>query len=318
MSPMAIPNADVAFPSLDGTSLRGRYWAHANPRGVLLISHGLGEHGGSYRRTAEPLVEALGIDVLAFDYRGSGRSPGKRGVVRNYDDLFLDLAAANRWAAVERPGLPRFLLGHSNGGLVALSSLLDHDLGLSGVDPARVGPEGTRARSVLDRNLGLSGLIVSNPPLRVLAQPPAWKLVLGVILLRVAPKVTLPTGLTNEQLTHDPAIRAEIAADLLRHGRISPPLYFGMKAAGPIVLARAAEIRLPTLMILGGSDPIIDAEAARQFFEDLGAADKTLKVYPKMRHEPLNEIGREAVIADLVNWLEPRLKPREGEGSVGR
>ena len=89
--------SDVAFPSIDGTPLRGQYWAHANPRGILLISPGLGEHGGSYRRTADSLVEALEIDVLAFDYRGSGRSGGKRGVVRNYADLSLDLEAANRW-----------------------------------------------------------------------------------------------------------------------------------------------------------------------------------------------------------------------------
>ncbi len=293
MTSMAIQEAegpgpacsDVAFPSLDGTPLRGRYWAHANPRGLLLISPGLGEHSGCYRRTAEPLVELLEIDILAFDYRGSGRSPGKRGVVRSYSDLSLDLDAANRWASAERPELPRFLLGHSNGGLVALRTLLDHDL-------------------------GLAGLILSNPSLRLSAHAPAWKLFLAEILLWVAPRITLQTGLTNDQLTHDPAVMAEIAADPLRHGRISPPLYFGMRDTGLMARTRASEIRIPTLLLLGGSDPIIDPRAGQLFFEALGAEDKTLKVYPEMRHEPLNEVGRDEVVADLVNWLERRLKPR--------
>jgi alpha-beta hydrolase superfamily lysophospholipase len=278
-------STDVEFPSIDGTPLHGRYWSHPDPRGVLLISHGLGEHGGSYRRTAEPLVESLGIDVLAFDYRGSGRSPGRRGVIRNYEDLTLDLDAANRWAAAERPGLPRFLLGHSNGGLVAI-------------------------RSVLERDLGLAGLILSNPSIRVIVRAPAWKLFLAEVLLRLAPRITLATNLVNEHLTSDPAVMAEIAADPLRHGRIGAPLYYGMLDAGRMALDRASEICLPTLLIIGGSDPIIDPESGRRFFESLGAEDKTLKVYPSMRHEPLNEIGRDAVIVDLASWLEPRLKPQ--------
>ena len=290
MSPMAIPEenglpekfADVAFPSLDGIALQGRFRACRTPRATLVISHGLGEHGGSYRRTADDLGDALGIDILAFDYRGSGRSAGKRGVVRRYEDLSLDLAAATDWASRERPGLPLFLLGHSNGGLVAL-------------------------RTVLDRDLGLAGLIVSNPPLRLSAKVPTWKRLVGEVLLRVAPGLTLPTGLTNDQLTRDPDAIAAIAEDTLRHDRISPPMFFGMAEAGPEALDRAAEIRLPTLMILGGSDPIIDPEAGRLFFDRLSSEDKTLKVYPNMRHEPLNELGREEVVADVVRWIDDRL-----------
>ncbi len=274
--------ADVGFPSLDGTPLRARFRTVKDPRATLVISHGLGEHGGSYRRTSDDLGDALGIDVLAFDYRGSGRSAGKRGVVRHYSDLSLDLAAAIDWAKRERPGLPVFLLAHSNGGLVALRTLLDGDF-------------------------GLAGLVVSNPPLRLSAKVPSWKRLVGEILLRVAPGVTLPTGLTNDQLTRDPDVIAEIAADRLRHGRISPPLFFGMAEAGPEVLDRAAEIRLPILMILGGSDPIIDPEAGRLFFDKLSSEDKTLQFYPNMRHEPLNELGREQVVADVVKWFEERL-----------
>jgi alpha-beta hydrolase superfamily lysophospholipase len=274
---------DVAFPSLDGTALMGRFWTVERPRGILIIAHGLGEHSGSYDRLASELGPRLSIDILGVDFRGSGRSAGKRGVVRTYSDLSTDLAAASEWVGRERPGLPKFLLGHSNGGLVSL-------------------------RTVLDRDLGLSGLIVSNPSLKLIAHVPVWKRLLGEVLLRVAPRITLQTGLSNDQLTHDPEVIAQIADDPLRHNRISPPLFFGMTTAGPVVLARAGEVRTPTLMIIGGSDPIIDPEFGRLFFEKLGATDKTLKVYDEMRHEPLNEVGRDQVLADLSSWIDERLK----------
>jgi alpha-beta hydrolase superfamily lysophospholipase len=80
-----------------------------------------------------------------------------------------------------------------------------------------------------------------------------------------------------------------------------------MTAAGPIVLARAGEIHVPLLLILGGSDPIIDPRAGQLFFEKVGSTDKSLKIYEEMRHEPLNEIGRERVVADLAQWMDDRL-----------
>lgn len=275
-------STEVDLTSLDGTKLKGRLWSHSRARGLLLIAHGLGEHSGSYRRTAEALLELLPIDVLAIDFRGSGQSSGERGVLARYEDLFLDLDAANRWAAEHRPGSPRFLLGHSNGGLVA-------------------------GRTVLEHELGIEGLIFSNPSIRVSAYVPAWKRLVGEFLRLFAPRVTLQTGLDNGQLTQDPEIIAELAADTLRHDRISPPLYYGMLASGPILLSRAGEITLPTLVILGGADTVADPAAGQAFFRATGAADKTLKIYPEMRHEPLNEAGRPAVMADLAAWLRPRL-----------
>jgi hypothetical protein len=51
-------------------------------------------------------------------------------------------------------------------------------------------------------------------------------------------------------------------------------------------------------------------------FDRLGSVDKTLLLYPPMRHEPLNELGREQVFADIEAWLRPRLDRRE-VGSAG-
>ena len=178
--------------------------------------------------------------------------------------------------------LPTFLLGHSNGGLVALKYILS----------------GKRE---------LRGLILSNPALKLLAVVPFWKRLMGAILLRVAPGITLDTSIPDEDLTADPLALAAIASDPLRHDRISPPLFFGMLDAGRLTIGRAGEIQLPTLMIVGGADSLIDPNVNRSFFDNLGSTDKTFEFYPEMKHEPLQEQGREAVILKIAQWVGDRL-----------
>ncbi|MGE5755573.1 MAG: lysophospholipase [Planctomycetaceae bacterium] len=276
------PPRDVAIPGTDGMILRGWHWTRPSPRGVVVIAHGFGEHGGCYRHVAEALGPALGVEFVAPDLRGHGRSPGRRGVVRKYEDLIDDLRVALDWTAAERPDLPRFVLGHSNGGLVAL-------------------------RLAIAGRANVSGLILSNPSLKIAAHVPGYKRAIGRVLLRLAPGVTLSGKVAPDLMTRDPVMQREHRTDPLRHSRISAPLYFGMVEGGALVAARAGAVRLPALMLLGGSDPMIDPEATLRFFERLAGPDKALRLYPEMRHEPLNELGREQVFADIETWLGPRL-----------
>jgi alpha-beta hydrolase superfamily lysophospholipase len=108
-------------------------------------------------------------------------------------------------------------------------------------------------------------------------------------------------------LTRDPEIQEEHRTDPLRHSRMSPPLFFGMVEGGELLVNRAAEIRIPILILLSGQDTLIDPSTSREFFDRLGSEDKTLLFYPKMLHEPLNDLGREQVVDDLVRWFEQRL-----------
>jgi alpha-beta hydrolase superfamily lysophospholipase len=273
---------EIQVRTADGLMLRGRWWHRAEPRGAMIIAHGFGEHGGTYRHVAEVLGASLDIDIIAVDLRGHGASPGRRGIVRRYDELTDDLTSAMEWVAQRTPELPRFLLGHSNGGQVAL-------------------------RFALEDRSPIQGLIISNPALRIVLPIAPHKIRLGKLLLKYAPWITLKSEFQPDLLTRDPAIQQMHRNDPLRHNRISAPLFFGMLEGGRMLLARAGELRTPTLMIVGGQDPVVDPTAAREFFDRLGSEDKTLLLYPKMLHEPLNELGREQVLDDLIRWIEPRL-----------
>lgn len=276
----------LTIPGKNGLALHGRHWAVSDPRGVVVIAHGFGEHGACYDHVARAVGPMAGVDFVAPDLRGHGLSPGRRGVIRNYDDLVDDLFSAVQWAAKERPGLPLFVLGHSNGGLLALYAMLK--------------AEATGR---------LAGVVVSNPALKLAFPVPKAQVRLGKILLRIAPWFTLPSPIVPENLTRDPVLQVWRRDDRLLHGRMSAPLFFGMREGSRLVSANAEKIRTPLLMILSGSDPVIDPNASRDVFERLGSLDKTLLLFPAMLHEPFNEVGREKVFADLASWLDARLIP---------
>jgi len=64
---------------------------------------------------------------------------------------------------------------------------------------------------------------------------------------------------------------------------------------------------MPVLLIHGAADGLVDPEASRELFEQLGSPDKTLKLWPELRHEVLNEPEKEVVLATFVEWLEKHL-----------
>lgn len=275
---------DLDIPSSGAVALKGWAWNWQSPttRASLVIGHGLGEHGGLYSGLATELAATLRISVLAFDFRGHGRSPGQRGYVRRYRDLADDWRSAVRRAAADQTGRPVFALGHSNGGLAGLLA-------------------------AVDGGLPVDGFVASNPALRIKMPVPAWKLAFGRVVRRLAPRFTLPGDLPVQSMTRDPLQQHVRLHDRAIHGRVSAPLFFGMRESAEEVLRHADRVTFPLLMILSQDDPIIEPESGRILFDRCGSRDKLLLEQPGMRHEPLSEIGRERVFAQIARWLDARL-----------
>ncbi len=282
MQTMTNMGRDVVVSTRDRLRIQARWWQVERPRGTVVVAHGLGEHGGTYAHLAEIVGGLLDLDFVALDFRGHGRSPGRRGVVRRYHDLVEDLQAVVAWARQQNPDLPIFVLGHSNGGQVVL-------------------------RLALDPPEGVAGVITSNPSIRIAMHVPPAKLKLGKFLFSFVPWMTLRADARSDWMTRDPLMQSMYRTDGLRHNRISAPLFFGMVEGGEMLLRRAGEIQVPMLMLVGGQDPVICPLANREFYDRLGSPDKLFVLYPKMLHEPFNELGREQVFDDLIRWLEPRL-----------
>jgi alpha-beta hydrolase superfamily lysophospholipase len=266
------------FEARDGLRLRYRAWDAAEPRAIVRIVHGLGEHGGRYQALAEVLVER-GISCCALDLRGHGTSGGRRGHAPSFHAILDDLAGFTRETAVG--GRPAFLLGHSLGGLVALR----------GIQEGRAGV--------------LGGAILSAPALALVGDSP-WRRPAGALLSRLLPALGLPNGIPPEHLSHDPAAVSAYVDDPLVHDRISPRLYVEMLAAMRSAARDAPEVILPVLLLVPGDDRVTDARTALAV-ADRFSGEVAIRSYPAFYHEPFHEQGREKVFADVAAWLEERI-----------
>jgi alpha-beta hydrolase superfamily lysophospholipase len=243
-------------------------------RGVLLIAHGLGEHGRRYTHVAERLAE-VGLLVAVPDHRGHGRSGGPRAGLKRFADYTDDLHAVARTVGAD--GRPTFVLGHSMGGTIALEYALQYQ----------------------DE---LSGLVLSGAAVQPGAQP---KLVLEIakLLSRVAPG--LPTAkLESGAISRDPeVVRAYEADPMVFHGKVPAGLAGGMLRLMDTFPSRVPQIKIP-LLVLHGADDRLTSPAGSVLVHDVaGSADKQLTVYPGLYHEIFNEPERDVVLDDVARWL---------------
>src|SRR5690625_3063892 len=105
--------------------LAAQAWLVDQPRYVVVLCHGYGEHIGRYDWVARTLNEH-GASVYGVDHAGHGRSEGERVLITDYDDVVADFHQLVRTAKEENPGLPVVLIGHSMGGMIAARYLQLH------------------------------------------------------------------------------------------------------------------------------------------------------------------------------------------------
>lgn len=277
---MALDPREQTFTGKDGIGIFTRTWLPPGPpRAVVAICHGVNSHSGQYFWAAEQLV-AAGFAVHALDLRGRGRSEGPRFYVESIADYVSDLAALIARAKAEHPGLAVYLLGHSAGGVVSCSYALDHQA-------------------------ELAGLVCESFAFKVYAPDFALAVLKGVS--HVLPHAHVLT-LHNRDFSRDPAIVAAMEADPLIAGEAQP-------AATVAALVRADErleaefgtITLPVLILHGTADKATRPDGSQLFFDTAGSPDKTLKLYDGHFHDLLSDYGREAVMADIVEWIDARL-----------
>jgi alpha-beta hydrolase superfamily lysophospholipase len=266
----------------DGLQLHLRHWpAPAGARGTVQIVHGLGEHIGRYAAVAAAL-NAAGWNVVGHDQRGHGRSEGARGALPRADALLADLALV--MDALRAPGR-WVLLGHSLGGLVAARFVAE-----------ALAP----APSAWSR--AVDGLVLSSPALDP-GLGVAQKALLA-LLGPLAPDLALGNGLKPEWVSRDPAVVRDYIADPLVHDRVTPRMVRFIVDGGELVRARAAQWRVPTLLLWAGADRCVAPRGSAAFAAAAPAPVLTAQEFPGLAHEIFNEPERDEVLAQLTRWLQ--------------
>lgn len=269
---------------LQGTGGRifTRHWEpEGQAKASLVLCHGVNSHGGQYLRAGEEFA-AQGFAVTALDLRGRGKSDGERFYAESIDEYVSDLSLTIDLAKSLHPDLPLYLLGHSAGGVTSVTYALDHQ----------------------DR---IDGLICESFAFRVFAPNFALKVLEGASHFFPHAHVL---KLKMADFSRDPEWVAQLEADPLTLDETQPIATVAAFArAGERFEREFSRITLPVLIMHGTADKATRPDGSEQFHREAGSPDKTLKLYDGHYHDLLNDLGREAVLADIVAWIDARLTP---------
>jgi alpha-beta hydrolase superfamily lysophospholipase len=160
---------------------------------------------------------------------------------------------------------------------------------------------------LLEKIEAVRAVVLSSPLLGVAVTVPVLKEKIGTWAAKYLPHLTIYNEIPNEDLTKDRAVITEYEKDTLRHDQISLTLYVQLGEAMKAANSRAGEFTKPILLQQSGTDRVVSVSAEREFFGKVSSEDKKIITYDDMYHEIYNEVGREAVFADLRQWLTEHL-----------
>jgi acylglycerol lipase len=242
-----------------------RSWEIENPSANLFITHGLGEHSGRYTHLAEHFNQ-LGYNVFAHDHQGHGKSNGKQGHIDSFEIYTNDLKSVIVHCSQKQTNssLKNHLLGHSLGGVIATGFLIRY-------------PEH------IERS------IISAPGFEKKIPPNPIKAAIGKMLANISPKLTLWNEIKAEWICKTQSVVDAYSKDPLVHDRVSAKFFTSFLAEFEFIKNNISKITTPVLMLLPGSDLIVNHERSKEFFNLLGSSSKKLTKYPNAYHELLNE-----------------------------
>lgn len=252
----------------------------ASSKASIVFVHGTGEHIDRYAETFQTFA-GQGYSCFGFDQRGFGRSEGERGHVNAFSDYVEDLAKFIDEIVVPTSTKPIFVLGHSMGSIVVLNFALKY--------AAKI-----------------QGLLIFSCPLHLVAFSANFGCFLGQLWPScVLPKLKVPNLIDPQTLSDNSANIQAFINDPYAFNKVSFSWLREFKLARANALTHAQAIKLPILINHGDADEIAALSGATSLLAALGSEDKTLHVYPGLKHELLNHSAerREPVLEQTFAWL---------------
>ena len=248
------------------------------PKATVIIVHGHGDHSGGLHNINFGLVQE-GYIVYTFDLRGHGKSSGKRGFIKSWDEFRGDLHKFRKLVSKKQPGLPLYMIGHSMGGVIALDYAIDFSSGISGI--IAIAPAISYEVTRFER--------------------------FGITLMgKLKPDLSIKKS--RLLMTKNSAMTAKFYSDSLRHNTITPGLGRGLIQGVSRVLNQAPLITMPFLLQYGLRDKITPPTKLGSFFKQVSSKDKQLIEYPAAKHRPFDGAGKEQFLSDMITWLDQQVE----------
>ncbi len=264
-------------------------WPVANPKAIIQIAHGLGEHARRYDQMAAALNMA-GFSVYADDHRGHGQTglgqvaskqTKKLGNLGpgGMDAAYKQVADFSNLIKKENPGKPIVLIGHSWGSFIAQKII-------------------NRQSDMYDAVV-LSGSALTMPGYLATGDfNKVWK--------------KLPGSTGYEWLSRDIEVQKKFVDDPLTFLAAAMQV-LGVKNSLKMLGKPSKTVRsdLPILVQVGEADPIGGEYSNKALVEayrkNSGIQDIELFVYHEARHEIYNELNKDEIIQDLIDWINLRI-----------
>ena len=250
-------------------------------KGVILIAHGYAEHSERYNYTAKYFTDK-DFAVYAPDHYGHGRSEGVKADVPNFR-VFVDdlLSVLSRIEDIEK-NIPVFLMGHSMGG--AISTIL---------------------ASEAENNL--TGLILSGPSIRIDGGVSNFVKSISKIIAFIAPYLPL-VEFAVEGISKDPLVVEAYKNDQYNYnGKVRARMGREMLRSEELITEQLlSKISIPTLILHGEKDPLVNTECSQIIYSNISSKDKEIKILDNLYHEILNEPEKDDVRDIIGNWLDAR------------
>ena len=248
------------------------------PKASIFIIHGLGEHCLRYAHVAEAL-NAIGMNVYSFDFRGHGQSEGIQALVLTHEYR----QDVEKFYLTIPKNIPIFMLCHSMGGLIGLQFLL------------------------FVKRLDIKGVVFTGPAIAAGADITPFTKLLVRFLGKYFPMLKTQK-LDPKSISRDSEIVESYATDpLIYHGGTRAGTGRSLLRAIDEVKPRFKEFDYPVLIMHGEADKITNPEGSKALYNESVSIDKTLKIWDGAYHEILNETNRKEVIEMMTDWIKKRL-----------
>jgi len=274
---------ETSYQTHDGLQLYLQAWMPAEPRAVLLLVHGLGEHSSRYMHLVEKLTE-IDISVFTFDGRGHGKSMNGKpdAYFDSAEDYLKDISALFGKVQSYALGLPVFLYGHSMGG-------------------------GLVAAFVLKYKPSAAGVILSSPAIKEAEGTPKFLKAIAGLVSKYLPRLKA-LKLDASKISRDPQeVEKYLNDPLIYTAPIPARTGYELLQVMRFIEINATEFSLPVLLIHGSDDGLTNPQGSKLLFEKAVSTDKTVKIFPEGYHELINDLDREEVLTTIQKWLNERI-----------
>lgn len=298
----------------DGMDLFIYRWlpTDANCKAIVQISHGMAEHAGRYEEFAYKLTME-GYGVYANDHRGHGKTiknsadMGYFAPQKGWDLVVEDMYILTKHIKEEWEGCPIFLFGHSMGSLLSRQYIYQYEDALKGVilsgtsgDPGILGSVGKVLASLEGK---IKGKKTKSPRLD--------KLTFGSYNKAFKPSRTSFDWLSRDQMEVDKYVNDPLCGKVFTNGFFYD-LLTGLKQINKGENIREIPKGLPIFFISGEKDPVgNDTKGVLDVYNNykrIGIKDVEYKFYKDARHELLNELNKEQVMLDIIDWLNRKMR----------